>query len=1858
MAINDTVAANAAMPPTSGTASTTSDPTNFTVKAGLAKMLKGGVIMDVVNAEQARIAEESGACAVMALERVPADIRAQGGVARMSDPQMIKSIMDTVTIPVMAKARIGHSVECQILEALGVDYIDESEVLTPADTVHHVEKHPYKVPFVCGCRDLGEALRRIDEGAAMIRTKGEAGTGDVVEAVKHMRTVTAGIYRTKGMSDVELRVYAKELNAPFHLLKQTAELGRLPVVNFAAGGVATPADAALMMQLGCDGVFVGSGIFKSGDATKRAKAIVQAVTHFRDPKILAEVSEGIGEAMVGLNVENMSQGERAMRSGAVSQILLSSSSGQDAYTPDYLRAASRKDIVQPLCGNIEGWGPISPFRYDFTPCFLDVWISVVAVYGVIFGAAAIWWLLKNRSPSPVSKNWHFYAKLSVIAALLVTAILQACLQIQALPGIWFGDFRFWTSIVTIASLLVIGGVQYIEHWRSRQPNGVVLFYWLFLLIASAVKLRSLISQQAFRTRIPYLITFCVSFGLAVVEFCLEYFVPKKPSAYDALGDEDECPIEYADVFSVLTFSWMTPMMKFGYKEFLTQDDLWNLRKRDSTRVTGASLAESWTDELDKKRPSLWWAMFRSFGGPYFRGTVIKTISDILSFVQPQLLRLLISFVDSYRHGNPHPQPIIRGAAITIAMFAVSVSQTVCLHQYFQRAFETGMRVKSSLTAMIYSKSMRLSNEGRATKSTGDIVNYMAVDTQRLQDLTQYGQMLWSAPFQIILCMASLYQLVGISMLAGVGAMILMIPVNGLIARIMKDLQKKQMKNKDTRTRLVTEILNNMKSIKLFAWSQAFMNKLNYVRNEQELKTLRKIGASQAFANFTWSTTPFLVSCSTFAVFVTTRDEPLTTEIVFPALTLFNLLGFPLAMLPMVITSIVEATVAVGRLTSFFMAEELQDDAVVRRDAPVNIGDESVSICDATFTWDRNDSRRCLEDIRFMARKGELSCIVGRVGSGKTSFLEAILGDIWKIHGEVVVHGTTAYVAQQAWVTNASVKENIVFGHRWDPAFYERTIHACALVEDMKSLPDGDQTEVGERGISLSGGQKARLTLARAVYARADVYLLDDVLSAVDQHVGRHLIDNVLGPKGLLKGKTRVLATNSIPVLLEADFVTLLRDGKILETGTYEQLIAMRGEVANLIKTANNEEGEAEGVSSPSIEESKDSSSASSEDSKTIFGSGNAEEEEKDEAQEPMGQLAPIRVNAGTGRRYSDNTLRRASTVSFKRPHGKLTDEEGAQVKSKQSKEFAEQGKVKWDVYGEYAKTSNLIAVAIYLFTLVAAQTAQIGGSLWLKQWSEINEDYGGNPEVGKYIGIYFAFGIGGAALVVVQTLILWIFCSIEASRKLHERMAYAIFRSPMSFFETTPSGRILNRFSSDIYRIDEVLARTFNMLFVNSARAFYTLILISVSTPAFVALIFPLAGVYLYIQRYYLRTSRELKRLDSVSRSPIYAHFQESLGGINTIRAYRQQGRFALENEWRVDANLRAYFPSINANRWLAVRLEFIGSFIIFAAAGFAIISVATGSGLSAGMVGLAMSYALQITQSLNWIVRQTVEVETNIVSVERVLEYARLPREAPEIISKHRPKLNWPARGVVDFNHYSARYRPGLDLVLKDINLHIKSHEKIGVVGRTGAGKSSLTLALFRIIEPDSGNISIDDLNTSTIGLLDLRQRLAIIPQDAALFEGTIRDNLDPGHVHDDTDLWSALDHARLKDHVISMPGKLEANIQEGGSNLSAGQRQLISLARALLTPTNILVLDEATAAVDIETDAMLQATLRSDMFKDRTVITIAHRINTILDSDRIVVLDHGTVAEFDTPSALVRRKGLFHDLVRESGLLDSVDQ
>lgn len=1464
-----------------------------------------------------------------------------------------------------------------------------------------------------------------------------------------------------------------------------------------------------------------------------------------------------------------------------------------------------------------------------TPCFVDgpVMLTPVVILAVC-GPWQIYSLLRvHISGAPTRKNWTFWTKAALLALQVFHLLLL--LSNQHFNG-WDGSLPFLSLFLTLATIVLVAApLHYLEYYGSRIPCGSLLFFWLLSPIGLLLKTYNVYARVGFGTTAQLYLGSTV---IALAMFFVEWAVPKPLSPQMALARQmRQSPLENADIFSRLTFQWMGPLMRQGYDHYLTEEDMPPLPK-------GYGAGDSYDDlenEWDKK-PNLLWAVWKAFGGPFMIGGFFKFIQDILAFAQPRLLGLLIKFVQDYKE-KPEDNPLSKGLVLAFAMFAVSIIQTAALHQYFQRAFDTGMKIKAGLTAAIYRKSLKAATRD---KSTGDVVNLMSVDTQRLQDVTQYGQIIWSGPFQIILCLLSLHDLVGNSMWAGVATLLIMIPINAWIAKKQKTLQQAQMKYKDHRTRLTSEILTNMKSLKLYGWEIPFIGRLNRVRNDEELENLKRLGKFSALASFPWQCAPFLVSCTTFAVFVKISDKPLSTDIVFPALALFNLLGFPLAVIPMVITAMIEASVAINRLESYLKAPELQSDAVTRLPRAVERGENDILLKGCTFLWERTPQYKvALDNISLQTFKGDLACIVGKVGAGKSSMLQAILGDLYRECGTAQIKGRVAYVAQVPWIMNATVKDNILFGSKYDEYFYEQTIKACALVDDLAILPDGDQTQVGEKGISLSGGQKARLSLARAVYARADVYLLDDPLSAVDEHVGRHIIDNVLGDSGLLATKTKVLATNSINVLSHADSIMMLSEGKIVETGKYVDVMAAKGPIFKLL----NEFGRKKQDSDTLRDDSSNAASVAASASGSPDGPSSSS------------SIVSIRDDNTAGsivkRRGSSHTLRRSSTASFRLPSFNVDSDER---KSKHNKENMEQGKVKWSVYVEYAKASNIRYVILFMSFLVLAMALTTAGNVWLKHWSEVNTEYDGNPHIAFYLGIYLCLGLGASFVTVIQTFIMWMCCIVESAKKLHHDMLISVVRAPMSFFETTPLGRIINRFSNDINKVDQVLGRTFVQFFSNTIKVLFTLIVISWSTPPFILFILPLLFLYVYYQRYYLRTSRELKRLDSVSRSPIFAHFQETLGGVSTIRAYNQQSRFNFVNEARVDQNMEAYFPSVSANRWLAVRLEFIGSIIILAAASFSVLQLKANL-MTPGLIGLSMSYALSITQSLNWIVRMTVEVETNIVSVERILEYSRLKPEAPEFVPDKQPGVDWPEQGGITFHNYSTRYRAGLDLILKQIDLEIKPREKIGIVGRTGAGKSSLTLALFRIIEAAEGFISIDGVDTSQIGLHDLRTRLAIIPQDSQAFEGTVRDNLDPNNDHSDSELWRVLELSHLKKHVKdNMEGGLDAKVKEGGSNFSVGQRQLMCLARALLTPTSILVLDEATAAVDVETDKIIQETIRTE-FKNRTILTIAHRLNTILDSDKIVVLNQGEIAEFDTPAELLKRKeSLFYSLCKQGGFVD----
>lgn len=931
--------------------------------------------------------------------------------------------------------------------------------------------------------------------------------------------------------------------------------------------------------------------------------------------------------------------------------------------------------------------------------------------------------------------------------------------------------------------------------------------------------------------------------------------------------------------------------------------------------------------------------------------------------------------------------------------------------------------------------------------------------------------------------------------------------------------------------------------------------------------LRKIGLLSALQSFTWTSIPFFVSILTFAVYVSTSSTPLTSQIAFVAISLFSLLQFPMAIFPNVITSMIEATVSLYRIQDYLSSEEIDFSAIERHDFRKlenwNSSIPLVEINQASFKWDKSSSHLDLSNVNLSAHKGTLTAIVGRVGSGKSTLISAILGDNFKISGKLILRGNLAYVPQQPWIMNATVRDNITFGLKWDPIFYEQVLESCCLKLDLKMLSDSDLTEIGERGINLSGGQKARISLARALYARADIYLLDDPLSAVDAHVGRQLFDRVIGPKGLLKNKARLLVTHAISYLDKVDHIVMMRHGKIELQGTYSDLMSNKvSELYKLVTDYGNQLSTSEqGTSEQDTLSSKDKNVALEPiDDNHPVSIGHSEEETS--MNQDMLLYRPRSRRLSIGSFISEVASKRASISSsvFKKRRGRRRDpnEMGGTAGNLMTVEESAQGKVDFHVYKEYFKACSVIGIIGVVAFQCFSQGSQVGANLWLKHWSGKNLVDGANNNVWVYLAIYALIGWSGTASAFLQTMTMWVYCGIRSARFLHSSMLESVIKSPMSFFDTTPLGRIINRFSKDEHTIDEILPRTFNMYIRVLAQVIATVLIITCSTPFFLLLVIPLFFIYMGVQRYYLATSRELKRLDSVGKSPIYSHFQETIQGVSTIRAYDQQNAFIFQNQDKLDFNQRAYFPSISCNRWLAVRLEFLGSIIIFGSCIFAVLGVLYGpkSYIDPGLVGLSVSYALSVTQALSWVIRSYCDIETNIVSVERVKQYIELPREKYEASRSVDPM--WPAVGKIEFRGYSTRYRIGLDLCLKNLAFTVNPREKIGIVGRTGAGKSSLSLALFRIIEAAKGGIIIDGVDISTLRLFDLRSRLTIIPQDPVLFAGNVRDNLDPFGDHTDMEIWQALENAHLKDYIAGMVNQLFGTVLEGGENFSVGQRQV----------------------------------------------------------------------------------------------------
>ncbi|KAJ2750195.1 hypothetical protein GGI19_005245, partial [Coemansia pectinata] len=1405
-----------------------------------------------------------------------------------------------------------------------------------------------------------------------------------------------------------------------------------------------------------------------------------------------------------------------------------------------------------FCPTDEGWGPWSPNReLDLTPCFEHG--VVMPVLNMLFIGLAIYRLRKLQAlyalPSFYTKTAVYWAKLALASAIAAAVAAELLLTAAMLP--LSGIFNVFTVglLLQLVAYLVAIRLHYYEHTRARKSSDTLLLYWLTTIIVSLVTLRTDLSTR-YSLHTTYSAVRMVRYAMLVSMVALfgAELLPHRMSEYVLAEDGDEdvastsrfgvrAPMEDANIFSQLTFSWMSPLLKLSHSKQITEDDLWEV----PTHIAPTNIAEifdaHWQYEIDnreKRTPSLIRALWKTIGVRYILGGVLELIFDLLMTMRPLLLSQILGFAASL--ATDSPQPMSHGYFYACCMLVGQGVQSLVFQQYLQVCTDTGAGIKSSLTTAIYKKVIRLSNEARQEYTTGKISTLFSVDVERVGEVADFAHVIWSGPLQIVVATGLLYNTLGWSVFAGIVIMLLSIPLNRRITTRMRALQGEQMKNRDKRTTMISEALSGVKVIKLYAWERPILSKIQYVRESLELVSLSKYGHMIARTSVTMISVPFLISFTTFLVyslFDNVSHGPLTARLVFVSLALFSLLRFPLTTFPKTITNIVNANIALGRIHKLLTSDELDLESVTKLESVRQSNHGSfvqgssgnddkgvaVQVTDGSFSWSSKELA-ILDNINFSALSGEHLAIVGRVGSGKSSLLSALLGDMRKERGKVVLCGQIAYVPQQPWIMNATLRSNILFGLKYDESFYNRVIDACALRPDLEMLTAGDMTEIGEKGINLSGGQKARVSLARAVYARADVYILDDPLSAVDAHVARHLFDQVLGPAGLLKSRCRIHATNAIQFISKFDSVLMLQDGLVAEYGTVGNLTEKGGLVHSLIQEY--------GIAESTLPES----------------------------------LSDINESTLQNRRLTIDSLPPVSIMPVQCP-GQLRVASSSEPGKLITKEVSAVGKISMSTYMDYFRASTWISWALFAFFLLLCQGFLVLGNIWLKIWANANEarereGVSDKHSVMYYIAVYGMCGLMSSVFSYLYQLTQWSMCTVRCGRTTHQNMLAGVFRSPMSFFDTTPQGRILQRFSKDQTSIDEVVPFAFGAWYLNLVIILFSLAVILYSIPAFALVILFVAMVFVYLKNYFLDPSRTLKRLLSTTRSPIYASFQEMLVGVSTIRAYGKSDSFMAEHLQRLTVYQRCAYTSTAMRRWMSVRLEFMSTIIVFATAILGVTSLFYGK-IDIGIFGLALTYALQNTTQLGWMLRMEGDLENSMCDFVRVQEYAELTPEAPDVIEDNRPARSWPEQGMVEFKNYSTRYREGLDFVLKDVSFSVKPHEKVGIVGRTGAGKSSLTLALFRIIEAAEGQILLDGEDIAQYGLFDVRSKLSIIPQDPVLFAGTVRENLDPFNTYSDQDIWCALEHACLADFIRTKDERLEFVVTQGGENFSVGQRQLI---------------------------------------------------------------------------------------------------
>uniref|UniRef100_A0A914X2S6 ABC-type glutathione-S-conjugate transporter n=1 Tax=Plectus sambesii TaxID=2011161 RepID=A0A914X2S6_9BILA len=1507
-----------------------------------------------------------------------------------------------------------------------------------------------------------------------------------------------------------------------------------------------------------------------------------------------------------------------------------------------------------------------------TPCFQHtICPSIPLSFVLLFTPFLIAYCSRHHDPS-LKWTKRLVYKLFLTCVAVFLSLAQLYLVVDGwLPNVLSyyisGVFTFITVIDVLLLLLLCVS-------KGVVTSGVLHITWILVVVSDIPQLLWWIEQFKIQSdlssvpcgpvRFAFFITHFLT-GLQLV-FIHCFADVHHTTGYENLTDSDKTMPELKRSFlNRITYWWVSVIIKKGYFNPLTMGDFWKLNARDRCQALHGAWRKHWEpayQEYERKRtafqsrnqsgnkkapkmPSVFLILLRIGWRTMTTAFALDLPYLFLEFCKPYLLKLLIDFVD-------HPeQALWKGISIALLMFLTTSVNSLINNYYYQEQTRGAINIKSILFPAVFSKTLKLSNAARKDKTAGEIVSLVAVDIDQIQDFFFDSVVLFTAPAKMIISMIMIYQLLGTATFFGVAIMALLVPINVVMVKRQKKLQVKQMEYKDERLKLMNEILNGMKVLKLYAWEPS-MEKLVEDIREKEMHEHKHQIYTNIVQDASYYCTPFFASIAAFAAYtmVGSGDHLLTPSKAFVSLTLFNMMRWPLAAMPHVVLCAVRANVSLKRIAEFLTSEELDPNAVEQ-----SKNENAVELQQCTMSWSpattipEEPNTSVLKDVSLAVRRGELVAVVGKVGTGKSSLLSAIMGEMYKMKGRVLVNGSICYVPQQAWIQNMTLRENILFGSPFNQQRYDQVVEGCALLPDFAVLQGGDMTEIGEKGINLSGGQRARVSMARAVYQNNDIYLLDDPISAVDSHVARHLFAKVIGQSGILANKTRILVTHSLTHLKHVDRIIVMTDGRISEVGTYDQLTKDGGAFADVLR-----EYLAEMIDRQKTE--RRSSVLSISDLDDIEEDDTLNAILSDLTANSLGTLSySPPISRQTSRQPRTHNLSVCSDGGSARgiPKDRLPPPEVNAAGTLIEEEEVETGSVDLAVYGMYARAAGLATVTAYLLSIIVGGGGfEVASSFWLADWSTDSLLLHNTTHSTKErLAVYGALGMSQALFVGISTFFVAI-GSYTASKRMHRALVHNLMRCPMAFFDTTPLGRIINRISKDMDKADDRLPHGLSYCIAVSNDVLVSLIIIGVSTPVMIVGIIPIIIIFVLIYRYYVRVSRQMRRLYSTSFSFVCSHLQDSVAGVSSIRAFKAQDRFCDRMERLTDTNVGIYYHNSVCNRWMQVRTDFVSNTLVLITA-LAAVYFGRYSTISAGILGLIVSYSLNITGYFGELCRNWREVETNIVSIERIKEYSSKPPEAAwESSIDKKPLANWPTRGSIKFNRYSLRYRSDTDLVLKQVSVEINGGEKVGIVGRTGAGKSSLTLALFRIVESAEGSIEIDGVDIASIGLHDLRNSLTIIPQDPVLFSGSLRMNLDPFGNYSDSELWTALERAHLKPFALESADKLNQIISEGGGNLSVGQRQLLCLARALLRKTRVLVLDEATAAVDVQTDANIQATIREE-FADCTILTIAHRLNTIMDYDRVIVLDAGKVAEFDTPGTLLYDyDSAFHAMAVDAGL------